>query len=144
MLVAAVVAAQLGAAWAGFNSTPLVWMVAFPALVLASFGLRGLYAPRLRLEILDDLRRVLVSTTVAAMAAISAWARLSGDAGHAAQALRMWAFAVVYVAAGRAALYWSQGRARRHAAGTPTLIVGAGSIGRLGREAPTRRAGART
>jgi exopolysaccharide biosynthesis polyprenyl glycosylphosphotransferase len=131
MLVTAVVAAQLGASWAGFDSTPLVWMVAFPALVLASFALRGLYAPRLRLEILDDLRRVLVSTTVAAMAAISAWTLLGAGAGQAGQVLRMWAFAVVYIAAGRAALYWSQGRARRHAVGTPTLIVGAGNIGRL-------------
>jgi exopolysaccharide biosynthesis polyprenyl glycosylphosphotransferase len=38
----------------------------------------------------------------------------------------------VYLAAGRVALHWSQTQARRHGEGlSPTLIVGAGRIGRL-------------
>jgi exopolysaccharide biosynthesis polyprenyl glycosylphosphotransferase len=50
----------------------------------------------------------------------------------AAQTIRPWAFATAYVAAGRIALHWSQAQARRQGeAMRPTLIVGAGRIGRL-------------
>jgi exopolysaccharide biosynthesis polyprenyl glycosylphosphotransferase len=50
----------------------------------------------------------------------------------AAQVIRPWAFATVYLAAGRVALHWSQTQARRHGETLrPTLIVGAGRIGRL-------------
>jgi exopolysaccharide biosynthesis polyprenyl glycosylphosphotransferase len=46
--------------------------------------------------------------------------------------IRPWAFAMVYLAAGRVALHWSQTQARRHGESLrPTLIIGAGRIGRL-------------
>jgi exopolysaccharide biosynthesis polyprenyl glycosylphosphotransferase len=49
-----------------------------------------------------------------------------------AQSLRPWAFATVYLAAGRVALHWSRAYAgRRGESFRPTLIVGAGRIGRL-------------
>jgi exopolysaccharide biosynthesis polyprenyl glycosylphosphotransferase len=50
----------------------------------------------------------------------------------AAQTIRPWAFATAYLAAGRIALHWSQSQARRQGeAMRPTLIVGAGRVGRL-------------
>ena len=49
----------------------------------------------------------------------------------AAQVIRPWAFAMVYVAAGRVALHWSQTGASPRRGARPALIVGAGRIGRL-------------
>ena len=132
MLVTATAASELGSAVAGVGSTPLLWLGAFPALVLALFAVRGMYAPRLRLQLLDDFRAIMVAATVAGMIVISARALLGDGGGFAAQTFRIWSFALVYLAAGRAALYWSQAQARRHGeVGTPTLIIGAGRIGRL-------------
>jgi exopolysaccharide biosynthesis polyprenyl glycosylphosphotransferase len=58
---------------------------------------------------------------------------LIGDTGNAlTDSVRPWAFAVVYVGAGRLALYWSQSRAREHGETfRRTLIVGAGRVGTL-------------
>ena len=97
----AVVAAQLGASWAGStrrrssgwsrslrSSSPRSRSVACTRHGCASN--LGRPAPGHRL------------TTVAAMAAISAWTLLGAGAGQAGQVARMWAFAVVYIAAGRA------------------------------------------
>jgi exopolysaccharide biosynthesis polyprenyl glycosylphosphotransferase len=57
---------------------------------------------------------------------------VAGSEAISAQSIRPWAFATVYLAAGRVALHWSRAQARRHGeALRPTLIVGAGRIGRL-------------
>jgi exopolysaccharide biosynthesis polyprenyl glycosylphosphotransferase len=132
MLLTATAASELGSTVAHVGTTPQLWLGAFPLLVLALLSVRGTYAPRLRLQFLDDFRAILVATTVAAMAVITARALLGDESGYAAQTFRVWSFALVYVAAGRAALHWSQAQARRHGeAGVPTLIIGAGRVGRL-------------
>jgi exopolysaccharide biosynthesis polyprenyl glycosylphosphotransferase len=75
---------------------------------------------------------VAVATTIAAMAVLSLRALLGDSQDVLAESLRPWAFAFVYVAAGRAALYWSQSRSREHGESIqPTLIVGAGRVGEL-------------
>ena len=132
MLLTATAASELGSHAAGVGSPPLLWLGAFPVLVLGLLAVRGMYRPRLRLQMLDDFRAIAVAATVAGMVVISARALLGDGGGFAAQTFRIWSFAIVYVAAGRAALYWAQAQARRHGGvGTPTLIVGAGRIGRL-------------
>ncbi len=132
MLATALLVAELGSALAGVAATPVRWNCAFALAVLALFRLRGMYAPRLRLQILDDLRVVAAATSLAAMGVISARLLLTDDADIAAQGIRAWAFASVYLAAGRIGLFWAQGRARRRGhAGRPTLIVGAGNVGLL-------------
>jgi exopolysaccharide biosynthesis polyprenyl glycosylphosphotransferase len=91
-----------------------------------------MYRPRLRAELLEELRVVIVATSLAAMAVLTLRALLTEPPDLAAQVIRPWAFATVYVAAGRVALHWSQSQARRRGeALRPTLIVGAGRIGRL-------------
>src|SRR5919204_2288054 len=67
MLAAAALATQFGAADAGVAKLPSVWLVAYAALVVLLLRLRGLYAWRLRLQALDDLRAVVTTTAVAAM-----------------------------------------------------------------------------
>ena len=132
LLATAGLAAALGAQAAGIDSGPLRWVALFGVLVLAVNAARGMYRPRLRAELLEDLRGVVVATSLAAMAVLTLRELISEPSDLAAQVIRPWAFATVYVAAGRVALHWSQTQARRHGeALRPTLIVGAGRIGRL-------------
>jgi exopolysaccharide biosynthesis polyprenyl glycosylphosphotransferase len=100
--------------------------------VLCFFALRGTYAPRIWPALLENLRGVVAVTSLAAMAILSLRELFGAPADLAAQTIRPWAFATAYVAAGRIALHWSQAQARRQGEATrPTLIVGAGRIGRL-------------
>lgn len=132
MLGAAALAASLGSRAAGVDSAPAGWLFLFSVLVVAAFTARGMYRPRLRAEVLEDLRGVIVATSIAAMAMLTVRALLTDPEDLSAQVIRPWAFATVYLAAGRVALHWSQTQARLHGEGLrPTLIVGAGRVGRL-------------
>jgi exopolysaccharide biosynthesis polyprenyl glycosylphosphotransferase len=132
MLAAAVAATLVGSRGSGMPVLPVAWLACFCALVLGFSWLRGMYRPRLKLELLDDLRGLIAVTSLSAMAVLSMRVLFTDATIDAAEVLRPWAFATAYVAAGRAALYWSQLAARRAGETTkPTLIVGAGRIGRL-------------
>jgi exopolysaccharide biosynthesis polyprenyl glycosylphosphotransferase len=132
MLVAAGLAAALGSRAAGMGAPPVGWVALFAVFVLAAFAARGMYRPRLRAELLDDLRGTVVATSLAAMAVLTLRELLTDPSDLTTQVIRPWAFATVYVAAGRVALHWSQTQSRRQGeALRPTLIVGAGRIGRL-------------
>jgi exopolysaccharide biosynthesis polyprenyl glycosylphosphotransferase len=132
MLLAAALAASLGSQAASVDAAPAGWLALFGVLVVAACAARGMYRPRLRADILDDLRGVVTATSIAAMAVLTLREVLTEPADLSAQSLRPWAFATVYLAAGRVALHWSRTQARRHGESLrPTLIVGAGRIGRL-------------
>jgi exopolysaccharide biosynthesis polyprenyl glycosylphosphotransferase len=132
MLASAAGATALGAHHSNLPRTSTLWLGAFSLLVLGAARVRGMYAPRLRLDVLDDLRGVITVTSLAAMIVLSMRVLFAQDDGLAAEVLRPWVFATVYLGAGRTALSWAQSRAR--ATGElvrPTLIVGAGRVGRL-------------
>ena len=132
MLVTAAVAATLGSASAGVPAPPARWLFAFSLIVFALFAARGMYATRLRFELLEDVRVVLVATSLAAMIVLTARELAGNPPDLAAQTIRMWAFAAAYLAAGRIALHWSRAKAHSHGeALRPTLIIGAGKVGRL-------------
>jgi exopolysaccharide biosynthesis polyprenyl glycosylphosphotransferase len=132
MLAVACFAAAIGSASAGVTAPPTASLVAFAVLCLAFLALRGTYAPRIRPELLENVRAVVVATSLAAMAVLTLRELAGGSADLAAQTVRPWAFATAYVVAGRIVLHWSQAHARRHGeAMRPTLIVGAGRVGRL-------------
>jgi exopolysaccharide biosynthesis polyprenyl glycosylphosphotransferase len=132
MLVIAGVAAQLGSDSAGVPAPPGIWLTVFGLLVVAFFAARGMYGSRLRFEMLEDLRNVLTATALGAMAVLSLRELLAAPPDLAAQTIRMWAFATAYLAAGRIVLHWSRSQAHRHGESLrPTLIIGAGKIGRL-------------
>jgi len=132
MLLAAVVVAELAAPRAGVPSTPLSWLFAFPLLIVFLLAIRGMYRPRLFMRTLDDLRAVTTTTALAAMIVLSLRVVLTDHTWTAAQTARLWAFAAVYLVAGRAILAWSELQARRRGeALQPTLLIGAGRIGRL-------------
>ena len=132
MLGAAAFASSLGSRAAGVPAPPVEWLVLFSVFVIAAFAARGMYRPRLRAEVLEDLRGIIAATSLAAMAVLTLRALLTDPADLSAQVIRPWAFATVYLAAGRIALQWSQTQSRREGESLrPTLIVGAGRVGRL-------------
>ena len=133
MLFAAALAAQLGSAGAGIVQTAPVWLFIYAGFVLLLFRLRGLYSWHVRLQPLDDVRAVVTATGLAAMALLTVRLLAPGDVdGLAGQSIRIFAFSAVYLSAGRIALDWAQVKARRQGeTAKPTLIVGAGRVGRL-------------
>ena len=132
MLFAAVAVADLGAPRAGVPTTPAIWLFLFPLLTLALMAARGLYRPRVFLRVLDDLRVVVTATALAAMIVLSLRIVAADDPWVAAQTARLWAFATVYLLAGRIVLSWGELQARRRGESVrPTLVVGAGHVGRL-------------
>ena len=132
MLLAAALASSLGSDAASVDAAPAGWLVLFAVLVVAAFAARGMYRPRLRSDILDELRGVLVSTSLAAMGVLTLRELFTDPTDLTAQSIRPWAFATVYLAAGRVALHWSRTQARRDGeALRQTLIIGAGQVGHL-------------
>jgi exopolysaccharide biosynthesis polyprenyl glycosylphosphotransferase len=132
MLLTAGAAATLGSSAAGVPAPPPFWLGIFAALALGVAGMRGMYGRRLHHELLEELRTVLIATSFAGMAVLSVRALLSAPPDLSAQVIRTWAFATAYVAAGRIALHWSRTQSYRHGESLrPTLIIGAGKVGRL-------------
>ena len=133
VLVAACLATEVGAGAAGVGGVPTVWLLAFTVAVLLFLHARSMYDWRLHLQVLEDARRVLVAVGLAGMTILSLRIFFGSDADNlAGQTVRLAVFAAVYLTAGRVALDLSQSRSRRDGeAVRPTLIIGAGRIGRL-------------
>ncbi len=129
MIGAAVVTAQL---LTGAGSDPFFWFVAFGGLALVFLYKRGLYDWRVRVQVLDDLRGVVTVTLLAITTILSLRVLLGGTDDVAAQSFHVWAFAAVYLVAGRVALEWLWLQDRREGDNAKsTLIIGAGKIGHL-------------
>src|SRR5918994_3953859 len=131
MLALAAAAAQLAARAAG---APLgaAWTLALPLLVLPAMASRGLYRPLVRLKTLDDVRAVLAATTLGLLVLETVAALGAAGPAVPGELVRYWAFASVYLAVGRIALHRSLRSGRLLGEGLrPTLIVGAGRVGRL-------------
>ncbi len=111
---------------------PIVWLALYPLAVLVLFRIRGMYAQRVRLQVLDDLRGVVSSTALAAMVVVTVRALTGEDALLAGQTIGQWVAAVALLAAGRVGTAlllrqsWRNDQRLR-----PTLIVGAGHVGQL-------------
>jgi exopolysaccharide biosynthesis polyprenyl glycosylphosphotransferase len=130
LVLASILARVISLAFANPLS-PVVWDSLFFVLVVAGFGLRGLYRPRIRPNPLDEIRAIMSATAVATMGVISVRVALTDDIHLAAQTALLWLVAVCCLSAGRAALFYVRRRAIQHGAGKATLIVGAGRIGNL-------------
>jgi len=130
LLTLAIAAARFGAPAAQVPSDGevLVWL--FAPLVLAFFGLRGMYRGELQVRVVDGLTTIAASTSLAAATLIAFAAFTTPAADPAPLIARGWLFATLYLMGGRLLLAWSQRRARVGGLiGKPTLVVGAGRIG---------------
>jgi exopolysaccharide biosynthesis polyprenyl glycosylphosphotransferase len=111
---------------------PAPWLVLYPLLVLGLFKVRGMYASRLRLQVLDEVRQVVAISALVAMFLFTIRAVLTDEAFLAAQGVREWLLASLFLCCGRVGLAWALRRAwTQGELVRPTLIVGAGHVGHL-------------
>ena len=114
----------------GASEASATWSFLFPVVVLALLARGGMYRPRLRADLLDDVATAVRATTIAAMAIIALHVVVVGGSSTGGDAVRAWVLATMALAAGRVVLRSEAARARPERA-RPTLIVGAGKIGQL-------------
>jgi exopolysaccharide biosynthesis polyprenyl glycosylphosphotransferase len=110
----------------------VLWPALFVAIVLYLSYLRGSYRPRVKLDSLDDLRATGSVLAIATSVVVTLRVVLENGAQTAAgHSVRLGVFAAVSVACGRVAVNLWQSQSRRQGkALVPTLIVGAGHVGR--------------
>ena len=105
-------------------------LLVLPGLTMLLLYLRGLYRTRLRALVLDGVVPILSAVSVATMGVLTLGLYLNGRAPSPRDGVRVWAFAVIAISAGRIVLYLAQRWARaRRLVGKPVLIMGAGLIG---------------
>jgi exopolysaccharide biosynthesis polyprenyl glycosylphosphotransferase len=131
VLYIAVVVEPIGDRSLGTAPMPTIAHLLFPPLALVLLWATGLYRRRLRYQLLDDFRLIVGATAIATMATVTL-SVLAGASSGAVEGVRLWLFATVYLAASRAGVVSSVVASRRRGeGGAPTLIVGAGHVGRL-------------
>ena len=100
--------------------------------MVALFALQGMYSPPWRLDALDCIRVVVSQTALAAILMMALRVLVTNDTYVAAQTVRHWIPAALLLALGRVVVLLWESRARRYGdASRPTLVVGAGKVGRL-------------
>jgi exopolysaccharide biosynthesis polyprenyl glycosylphosphotransferase len=125
--IVAVVAAPAPKTFANF-----CWGIGYALLTLLILEARGFYGFRLQDTPVDTVARIFAATSIAAMTLTAARALISDDATLTSQTVRLWAFALVFLGAGRVGITLDRRRAlRRGETGFNTLIIGAGSVGHL-------------
>ncbi|HEX7290075.1 MAG TPA: exopolysaccharide biosynthesis polyprenyl glycosylphosphotransferase [Conexibacter sp.] len=125
--VIAILAAPVEHSFANF-----AWAIAYAVLTLAILEARGFYGFRLQDTPVDAIARIFAATSIAAMTLVFARALVSDDGTLTAQTVRLWAFALVFLGAGRFGITLDRRSAlRRGETGFNTLIIGAGSVGHL-------------
>lgn len=129
MLALAVGADILGAGRGDASASPAGWTVFFAAVTVVLVAGRGGYRFRLEVSPLEYLGHVLVGTAIAATLVITARVLLDPQPDAANEIVRLWLFGAVYLMTGRLALAIALRRTDRR--GLPTLVVGAGDVGRL-------------
>jgi exopolysaccharide biosynthesis polyprenyl glycosylphosphotransferase len=132
MLALATIALLAGDAILGLPQEASPWALAYPVVALAGLALVGLYRVQLGTRYLDDLPRIVAATAVAAMAVTFVQVLVVEAPDAATEMVRAWVLATLLILVGRGGMSVAERRARIHGtAGSPTLIVGAGRVGRL-------------
>jgi exopolysaccharide biosynthesis polyprenyl glycosylphosphotransferase len=113
--------------------SPVEWFATFGFLVLVQFAVKGTYARKVRPELIEDARAIIVATTLATMTTLTLRVFLAHSAAFPdelrEEGARLWVYATVYLIAGRTGLRLRQLGRSEAAPAAPTLIVGAGQVG---------------
>jgi exopolysaccharide biosynthesis polyprenyl glycosylphosphotransferase len=110
----------------------LVWFVLFAVFVYAFDFFPTFTKRHLRLDTINEIRDLILRTTVAAMAVLSIRVLATDDPTAAAETVRMWGSATAFlVVGGVTAAQFELSARRRGAASRRALIIGAGTVGRL-------------
>jgi exopolysaccharide biosynthesis polyprenyl glycosylphosphotransferase len=111
---------------------PYAWAAAYALTCLVVLRIRGFYEFRLGASIVAEVGRIIAATALAAMLVICARAFVSDGTHVALLGARLWVYSAVFLAAGRAGFAMEARRLWTHAlAVRPTLVLGAGNVGRL-------------
>jgi exopolysaccharide biosynthesis polyprenyl glycosylphosphotransferase len=130
--VVALLAAVALSGVAGAEGLGLGWALLTVMLCLLAFVSAGLYLPRPRLNMADELRTVLSCSALVCMAVTGLALLGRGRSGVADAAVVNWLVAATLLTTGRIGVHTSQRFARRRGwTGSRTLIVGAGKVGIL-------------
>src|SRR5664280_1019048 len=130
LLSCAVVASNLASPAAKVPTGGFLWPSLFILVALTALVSRGAYSRHLMVDLLDELRSLVVAIGLATMAVVTLRVMLYSAPQHtAAETMRLAVFATVYLAAGRIGLDLSRRHARRAGEAVPTLIIGAGNVG---------------
>jgi exopolysaccharide biosynthesis polyprenyl glycosylphosphotransferase len=108
----------------------LWWAIVFVVLTFLNLKVRGLYAMRLRADLLDEFSRIVAATSVSAIMVVGA--RIVGGAndGAALQGVKLWAWSTIMLTIGRAAIAVVIRRRQRAGVGQlRTLVIGADAVG---------------
>jgi exopolysaccharide biosynthesis polyprenyl glycosylphosphotransferase len=129
MLALAIGGSLFGAYHTDAVVDPPKWVVIYVVLTFLALAARRGYRYRIEASPLDHLGVAVVATALAAMVTITLRQILDPQPGVADETVRLWAFATVYLWAGRLALNLATHQPSRR--GLPTLIVGAGLVGQM-------------
>jgi exopolysaccharide biosynthesis polyprenyl glycosylphosphotransferase len=128
----AVAGALSVAASSSHMSVPYLWAVAYVAVCLVVLRLRGFYDFRLGAPVVTEIGQILTSTAVSAMVIICARAFVVEGNHVGLLGARLFVYSAVLLSAGRAGFALEAKRLWVHAlAVRPTLVFGAGHVGRL-------------
>ncbi len=122
------VAASAAAAIAGRPHEgvgPWGWIVLYAGLTTIVIAARGGYRFRLEVSPFEYMGQVIAGTATAAMLVITTRILIDPEPELAAQVVRVWGFATVYLVAARLAVAFGRGTRNLN-----TLIIGAGDVGR--------------
>jgi exopolysaccharide biosynthesis polyprenyl glycosylphosphotransferase len=125
-LFVAAVATQLAG-----HEPDLKWVLCYGGLVFL-FDRLPRSRSRIRLDLLNAVRDLVLATTLAAISVLSLRVLVTNDPSAAAQTVSFWAATTAFLVPGRMALAAFELRARRGGSMTRrTLIIGAGKVGQL-------------
>jgi exopolysaccharide biosynthesis polyprenyl glycosylphosphotransferase len=124
--VLAIVAALLAQPFFGPHAPVSVWTIVFSLAVVGFLYARGMYSTPPDLDLIDVSRAVVIATLLATAVTVSANVAITGSSFLGRESLRSLAVAAVLLVSGRMIL-----TIRERRIGRPTLIVGAGHVGRL-------------
>ena len=109
----------------------MAWAGAYALTVGVILHARGFYAFRLGGSSISDVGRIAAAAAVAAMVILCARVIVQDQSGAAGLAARLWAYSTAFLAAGRIGIAHEARRLWTQGASSPTIIVGAGHVGRL-------------
>jgi exopolysaccharide biosynthesis polyprenyl glycosylphosphotransferase len=132
LLAASGAAAYLSSARVNTFAGSVLWPALFAVIVIGLSYLRGTYRRRVRLDLLDDLRATGSAVAVATSVVVTLRVLVEhAPASATAHSIRLGVFAAACIGAGRVALdLWQLNARRLGRTFVPTLIVGAGHVGR--------------
>jgi exopolysaccharide biosynthesis polyprenyl glycosylphosphotransferase len=130
-VIATAVVGDLTLSRLNHNMVPTLWAALGAPIILAVLAFRGRYQVRIRSSLLDQITPTATATLIATATILTLQAVIEGGSIAVGPGARFWALTSTFLVAGRIGLISAGQKTRDREAGIPTLIVGAGRVGRI-------------